>query len=427
MQQDAEVEFTGSEAVAFKRIYIDASHALTSRRNTGVQRVVRSLCRCLPLVELAPRTDVVTLRGKSFSAVPDSGIDSEAKERRLGILRWPKRALDLVHSRRQRRPVVKFESGDLLLLPDAYWIKPEVWQAAQSAREQGAFVVSIVYDLIPITHPEFVSLKGQQAFKAYVEKLATHSDMMLAISQTVREELVDFLPKLLVPAGYCQDARFFKLGAQFSYHSGAVREAIQRIFPGDGELNPFLMVSTFDPRKNHSYLLDAFEQVWQNDPTRKLCLIGGRGGGCEQLLERIAKHPRLNKQLFVVHDASDAEVDYCYQHAQAVIMPSIVEGFGLPIVEAQWHGRQVFASDTPIHREVGGEDCIYFDLKSPSSLCHELLAWNRSPSIESPHHVVSTNCLDWLGSSTMLLNCCTKSYSAQRRDVEQQLRQAKVA
>lgn len=427
MQQDAEVESAGSEVAAFKRIYIDASHALKSRRNTGVQRVVRSLCRYLPLVQFAPRTNVITLRGKSFSAVPHSDVAGEAKERQLGLLGWPKQAIDLVQGRRQRRAALKFESGDLLLLPDAYWIKPEVWQAAQSAREQGAFVVSIVYDLIPITHPHFVSLKGQQAFEAYIEKLATHSDMMLAISQTVREELVNFLPKLMEPAGCCQDARYFKLGAQFSYHTGSVRETIRRIFPSTGEMNPFLMVSTFDPRKNHSYLLDAFDQVWQADPTRKLCLIGSQGAGSEQVLDRIAKHPRLSKQLFVVHDASDAEVDYCYQHARAVIMPSIVEGFGLPIVEALWHGRQVFASDTPIHREVGGEDCIYFDLESPSSLYRELLDWDRLPTNESPRYEASAKCLDWMQSSTMLLECCTRSYAAQGRHVEQQVGQAKVA
>lgn len=427
MQQAVELATTGREAVAFKRIYVDASHALTSRRNTGVQRVVRSLCHCLPLVESAPRTEVVMLRGTGFSAVPDSDAGGGAKKRLAGILHWPKRALDLVHGRRHRRPNVEFESGDLLLLPDAYWIKPQIWQAAQAAREQGAFVVSIVYDLIPITHPQFVSLKGQQAFTEYIEKLATHSDMMLAISQTVRDELVSFLPKLLESAEYCQDARFFKLGAQFSYHTGSVRDAIRRMFYSTDQLNPFLMVSTFDPRKNHSYLLDAFEQVWQTNPTQKLCLIGSQGGGSEQLLERIAKHPRLNKQLFVVHDANDAEVAYCYQHARAVIMPSIVEGFGLPIVEALWHGRQVFASDTPIHREVGGDDCTYFDLKSPTSLCKELLDWQHLPSIDPPHHAASTACLDWLESSTMLLNCCTKSYSAQQPLVEQQLRQAQVA
>ncbi len=420
MQGETTLADTAATHTEFKHVYIDASHALKSKRNTGVQRVVRSLCRCLPLVESGPPTSVVTLRGQNFSVVPGQVNSRGEKEQHVSLLRSSWRMLDRLHRKIQRRAPVGFESGDLLLLPDAYWIKPEVWQAADRARQQGAFVVSIVYDLIPMTHPQFVAVKGQHAFEAYVEKLATHSDMMLAISQTVRDELMNYLPRLFASGNFCRDVKYFRLGAQFSLHTGPVREIIRQLFPKDGKLNPFLMVATFDPRKNHDYLLDAFDQIWQSEPTRKLCLLGSPGGGSEQLLDRIAKHPRLGKQLFVIHDASDAEVDYCYRHARAVIMPSIVEGFGLPIVEALWHGCQVFASETPTHREVGGDDCSYFDLNSPASLCRILLDWESLHSGTIPRRAASTRCLDWLQSSAMLLDRCWESYaaSAQNHDVD---------
>ncbi len=86
-------------------------------------------------------------------------------------------------------------------------------------------------------------------------------------------------------------------------------------------------------------------------------MVGRVGWLCEDILIQLEKHTRRNRELFVFHDLSDAELQYCYSSSRGVIFPSIVEGFGLPIVEALWHGQKTFASDTPIHREVGRNDC----------------------------------------------------------------------
>ena len=64
----------------------------------------------------------------------------------------------------------------------------------------------------------------------------------------------------------------------------------------------------------------------------------------------------------------DAEVEHAYRNARAMVCGSIAEGFGLPIVEALRHGQTVIASDLPIHREVGGAACDYFDLAGPEWL-----------------------------------------------------------
>jgi hypothetical protein len=95
-------------------------------------------------------------------------------------------------------------------------------------------------------------------------------------------------------------------------------------------------------------------------------------------MARIRSHPRLGKQLFTFHDLKDHELQHCYRTGMGVIFPSIVEGFGLPIVEALWHGQRTLASDTPIHREVGGEHCHYFDLGSPDSLVELLIEFERT-------------------------------------------------
>ena len=103
-------------------------------------------------------------------------------------------------------------------------------------------------------------------------------------------------------------------------------------------------------------------------PDASLCIVGRIGWLCEELVSRIVRHPQYNRSLFMFNDLSDAELEYCYQHAKGLIFPSHAEGFGLPVVEALQHGLHVLVSDIPIHREVGREFCTYFDPQSPAAL-----------------------------------------------------------
>jgi len=88
----------------------------------------------------------------------------------------------------------------------------------------------------------------------------------------------------------------------------------------------------------------------------------------DKLIRDIEQHPQFNAKLFLWNDLDDAELVYCYKNSKALVFPSYVEGFGLPIIEAQHYQLPVLASDTPIHREVGGGSVIYFDLADSADL-----------------------------------------------------------
>ncbi len=119
---------------------------------------------------------------------------------------------------------------DLFLMPDAYWPKRGVWAAVDHARARGAMVATVLYDLIPVTHPEFVGLKRKESFLQYLEQMATKSDLIVAISDTVRNQAREFLPTLCKPESMCQDIRSFELGAELSSSQGHVRKSVQELF-----------------------------------------------------------------------------------------------------------------------------------------------------------------------------------------------------
>ena len=95
---------------------------------------------------------------------------------------------------------------------------------------------------------------------------------------------------------------------------------------------------------------------------------------------RLTSHPRHGTHLAHFGDLTDAELDHAYRHARALVFPSLAEGYGLPIVEALAAGLPVFASDIPVHREVGGSHCTYFDPHGPGDLAARLWEFCRNGS-----------------------------------------------
>lgn len=404
------------------RVFVDATYTLGSGRHSGIERVVNNLrlgceqlaksagARAATLMSCgggfyevgykqkqmldritASQADIVRCLPKMYRHCIRPLVQLTRSDRikewllpepgHMGMFKlpyryWYKQILQRICSETQR---IEPGRGDLLIMPDAYWARKEVWDAVALARANGAFVVVVVYDLIPLTHPEFVGPRRTKRFGDYLQQVAINADLILTISKTVRNELEETLPKLMGSMPYCRNISAFPLGAEFSPPQGKLRPEVEQLFTSDKQQNPYLTVAAFDPRKNHRYLLDAFDRYWESHPDQKLCLVGRVGSRCDDVMERIKNHPRLGKQLFTFHDLSDAELQHCYRWCRSVIFPSIVEGFGLPIVEALWQGQRTLASDTPIHREVGGDRCSYFDLANPDSLVQLLIDLDQRP------------------------------------------------
>jgi glycosyltransferase involved in cell wall biosynthesis len=440
------------------RVTIDASHTAGSGKNTGIERVVRNLCQQLPDVATARGLDPVQvathIHGHFFP------LDGKQRQGLVRMSRWEANAQDFVPKwlqaiplavadrwpktkmRKWLRPTPSHLGGykvphlvysqfvqtgryvrgaaitpstnDLLILSDAYWTSPEIWNTVARSRRAGAFVATVVYDLIPITHPQFVGAKRSEKFRRYLEQVVTHSDLIVAISRTVQEDVARFIESDQSPHrdGVCRDIRSFVLGAEIQYARGTVRPALTNLFSETDRNNPYLIVGSFDPRKNHHQAIDAFERLWGTHPHLKLCMFGRVGSLCTDVIERIQKHPMLNRGLFVYHDANDAELQHAYQHCSGVLLPSIVEGFGLPIVESLWHGKKTFVSDTPIHREVGANACEFFDLGSPQSLADAILQWEleRDRPDSRPRNADEMVPMTWEASAGQLLDTCLDAY-----------------
>ena len=294
-------------------------------------------------------------------------------------------------------------SDDILVLLDSSW-HADFFPVAEKLQRQGVAIVSVIYDLIPLTHPQFCDGPLVQVFDRWFEWIANTANGFIAISGTIRDEVRAELPRRL--GGERAASRwfdFFHLGSELDRLdlSKPVRPAVEKLFTSGRAI--YLMVSTIEPRKNHAYLLDAFERLWQEGSDVVLCFIGRIGWKNERLIERVKKHPQLKRRLFMFNDLSDVELEHCYSHARALVFPSFVEGFGLPLVEAMQRGLPAMASDIPVFHEIGGEFVSYFDLSQPESLARQIRQFEDSGIFPAAQHLAEWSWLNWEDSARQLV------------------------
>lgn len=287
----------------------------------------------------------------------------------VGLREWPSKPAD--HG--DIRDLDSFGRCDdsILLLLDASW-DDRIWPAVAQFRRCGGKVVGVIYDIIPVTHAQTVTPEHTTAFRHWLQQHARHSNALIAISRSAAGDLTRWLAKQRTH-GNRPVIRHFLLGSELDLiQSGnPVRSSIQAIFTPDRHV--FLMVGTIEPRKNHSWVLDAFDDFWRQGGVATLLIIGRHSWKSEAFLERLARHPQLDRQLFLLRDADDAELDHAYRNASALVIASEVEGFGLPVVEAFQRGLPVLCSDIPVFREIADGKANFIDLKDRASIIRELV------------------------------------------------------
>jgi glycosyltransferase involved in cell wall biosynthesis len=121
-----------------------------------------------------------------------------------------------------------------------------------------------------------------------------------------------------------------------------------------------LFVGTVEPRKNLTRLLAAFESIHADGLTDGLVIVGKRGWLYGDFFARLEESPLREAVLFPGY-VPDGDLPAFYAGAQALILPSVYEGFGLPVLEAMACGTPAVASSAPSIPEIGGDAALYFD------------------------------------------------------------------
>jgi len=201
--------------------------------------------------------------------------------------------------------------------------------------------VHFIHDLIPITHPQYCRAGEDDKHARRMRSALSTASGIIANSRDTLSELAHFAARqgLTMPPHLAA-----WLGTE------ALPDARQSQPPLDRPY--FVILGTIEARKNHAMLFEVWERLGPDAPT--LVIIGKRGWEVEAELARIDRMTRNHGPILEIAGCDDDALARWIAHARALLFPSHVEGFGMPMMEAFAQGTPVIASDIPVFREIAG-------------------------------------------------------------------------
>lgn len=197
--------------------------------------------------------------------------------------------------------------------------------------------VVTVHDMVWRVAPETMRPANRWLETILMPMALKRATEVIAVSQDTADRVTDFRPR--------------------SPH--VVHEApntISGAAPYPAERPYFLFVGTREPRKNLARVIAAFRAAQVN---ADLILVGGAGWGEDPTTDRPDEMPK--KRIIDLGSVDDATVASLYAGCLAVVLPSIYEGFGLPLVEGLSYGKPLITSNSGSMPEVAGDAAVYVD------------------------------------------------------------------
>ena len=234
----------------------------------------------------------------------------------------------------------------------------------------GTKVVTTVHDVSFEKYPQLINKIDLLALKMVLPQSLKRVDKIIAVSRFTKQEILKYF---LLPASKIEV--IYNGGAdKIFFQEDANKKAWQLLIRQYALTNNYLLyVGTLQPRKNIPFLLENFVRLkkkYAQDPkikSLKLAISGKRNAHnydkkIDKILKRLKKtNPAIVKDVLFLGFVDFHLLPVLMRQAKAVCLPSLYEGFGLPIIEAMAVGTPILASDISCHREIAGEAAIFFD------------------------------------------------------------------
>jgi len=206
-------------------------------------------------------------------------------------------------------------------------------------KRKGTKYYTVFHDLM-LYREAFFGKKAANIFIFKINMAKKYADKIITVSETSKKLLIETFnipEEQVVVTHNCVSNKFIE-NIKFKKELNRSDLAEQKyIFSLAGSVK----------HKNTGALIDAFNQISHKYPDIKLVLAGYQGN--YQFVDNTN-----NPNIIFAGYLSDADVAMFYQNALLFVLPSLEEGFGIPIIEAQYANVPVLCSDIPVFHEVAG-------------------------------------------------------------------------
>lgn len=206
----------------------------------------------------------------------------------------------------------------------------------------------VLHDLWAYKSPETVTFIQSLYTRIVIASIKNTYEKIITVSETIKQEIVDFFN--------CSEEDVNVVYNYFSFGEKPVldyskEEQLKILSKYNIESKKYILsVATLNKRKNIPMLIDAYSQL---DSDIKLVLVGKASSesfNCN------------NQNIIFTGYLSDDELKVLYKHAFLYVFPSVYEGFGIPIIDAQAFGIPVICSNIPVFKEIAGKGAEFCEL-----------------------------------------------------------------
>ena len=351
-------------------LYVDVTHTWGTELQTGIQRVVRQLVTSW--YSANAKVELIIFQDGKYKVLPPSALASFTV---LYSARIPKghnfksrifnqllphylRIKGKMNGQGRRillnNPIMKIVRKFLknhwapkdstimnptnanILLLDMVFDSVQIAYLKEIAVNFGAEISFLSYDCNPLNAPQYWPLEVSEGFPEYLS-LVNYSKRVWSISRTAQDDIKKFSKADLDKVSFD-----FKWLPPLNFPACTHQEPL---VPGLEKEHYILMVASFVPSKNHLGFLQALKELHDRGlSVPKVYLVGGGSWIGAEIESKISELSALGIQVAKYEAVDNCCLGRFYQNCSFSILPSFIEGFGLPIVESLRFGKPVVTS-----------------------------------------------------------------------------------
>lgn len=232
--------------------------------------------------------------------------------------------------------------------------------------------VVTIHDMVWKKHPETMHRGGALLERLLMPPSVRKACAVICVSESTRADLLSLMPSA---QGKCH----------VIYEAAC--QSPQSDIPTTVDGSYFLFVGTKEPRKNLEFCLEAWARSGLAEKGFKLILAGGKGWKMD--LDQLLRQKQLVQSVRSVSPDS-AMLEKLYAGCFAVVLPSIYEGFGLPLVEGMAFGKPIITSNVSAMPEIAGDAAL---LVSPVNVDELVGAFRRLTEDQNLYRLLAQNSL----------------------------------
>jgi len=229
----------------------------------------------------------------------------------------------------------------------------------------GIKTVVTIHDLIFLKHKEQYPWIDRQVYE-YKTKYATkHADKIIAVSNETKNDLMEMYG---VPGDKIE----------------VVYQSVDSLFWTTDDRRPttvkqtynlpekfILNVGSFFPRKNQERLIEAFDLI--KDKVEESLLLAGSTGNTRRTVEELIERKKLSNRVKIISGVTNEDMPALYKAANVFVFPSLMEGFGMPVLEALISKVPVIATKGGAIEEAGGKGSLYINPTNAGEMANAIL------------------------------------------------------